>query len=258
MQTVNMMGARIKLLSDRIMVHFVEAIVKDRNSLIQVVTDEDKSVLCVVQYSQGQAQQHPQGAGASVPVPPSEVFPKLEQIFIFLHRPLHGVHIEECVDSEDGKLKQSTPFVQKIGNEICPRLFDYIFNECLSHSMPRGNRNMDKFNEAVQLTEKFQDLLMSLNFMPTDHSSLMDYFNNVNSLFANMKSQDVLRRAHELMTQDLQSSLQVSTEHPLGSLKDTRQILLGVKGSDTLIEFVKSCRDDAAVGGQRIPNCQIR
>lgn len=253
MYVVNMLAARIKLLCDRIMVHFVEAVVKDRNSLIQVVTDNDKSVLCVVQYSHGQP------SGREKLVPPCEVFPKLEQVFIFLHRPLSGVVVEDLRDSEDGRTKHPTPFVQLIGNEICPRLFDYIFNECLCHSMPHGNsKHTEKFNEAVQLTEKFQDLLMSMNFMPTDHSSLMDYFNNVNSLFANMKSQDVLRRAHELMTKDLQSSLQVSNDHPLGILKDTRKVPIGVKLTETLVEFVKSCRDDAAAGGQKIPTCQIR
>ena len=257
MQAVHMINVRIKMLCDRVMVHFVESIVKDRNTLIQVVSDDNNCMLCVVQYpSQGQGQAEAQHMGQLVP--PCEVFPKLEQIFIFLHRPLNEVTIEECIDSEDGTLKQSMAFVQKIGKEICPRLFDYIFNECLCHSMPRGNRNLDKFNEAITLTEKFQDLLMSLNFMPMDQSSLMDYFNNVNSLFANMKSQEVLRRAHELMTKDLQSSLQVSSEHPLGTLKDTRRIPIGINISDSLIEFVKSCRDDVAAGNQRIPTCQIR
>ncbi len=260
---MNMLHLRLKTLCDRVMTYFVESIVQERNTLIQVVTEECRSVLCVVQQPGP-----PGGAAAKQPaVPPSEIFPKLEQIFLFLHKPFSDISIYETVEGKADK--NPTSMVQKVGNCICKKLFDYIFNQSLSHTIPQGRRgDWDAFNEVVALTEKFQELLMSLDFMPTDQSSLMDYFNNVNSLFANMKSQEILRKAHKLLTGDLVTLVLVCTEYPLG--RENANALgaaaaappaaagFGHTGgvSPSLVEFVRSCRDE---GGHapRIPACRV-
>ena len=253
MYEMNMLHLRLKALCDRVMTYFVEGIVQDRNTLIQVVTEESRSVLCVVQCPQ------PAGAAAKLPiVPPAQIFPKLEQIFLFLHKPFCDVSIYEKVEGKADKT--STSMVQKVGKCICKRLFDYIFNQSLSQTIPQGRSgDWDAFHEVVALTEKFQELLMSLEFMPTDQSSLMDYFNNVNSLFANMKSQEILRRAHQLLTGDLMKLILVCTEHPLG--KDNHRGAAAEHGhtgglSPSLIEFVKSCKSDGGAA-PRIPACRI-
>ncbi len=252
MHEMNMLHTRLKLLCDRVMSYFVECIVQERNTLIQVVTEESHSVLCVVQCLQ-QA-----GAAKPVIVPPGEVFPKLEQVFLFLHKPFCEISLYESVE---GKSEQKTiPLVQKVGKCICKRLFDYIFNQSLSHAIPQGERgDWDSFNEVVSVTEKFQELLMSLDFMPTDQSSLMDYFNNVNSLFVNMKSQEILRTAHQILTGDLHTLTLVSTKHPVG--QDARQgaVSHGHTGglSPSLLDFINSCRAEGPPGRSVIPHCRI-
>ena len=247
MYEMNILHVRLKVLCDRIVMYFVECIIQERNTLIQVVTEENRSVLCVVQCPQ------PGGAAAKPPVvPPSEIFPKLEQIFLFLHKPFCEVSIYETVEGKADKTP--TSMVQKVGKCICKRLFDYIFNQSLSHTIPQGRRgDWDSFNEVVSLTEKFQELLMSLEFMPTDQSSLMDYFNNVNSLFANMKSQEILRKAHQILTGDLMTLVLVSTDYPLGRDPQRGAAAHGHTGglSPSLVEFVRSCRSDGGAASSR-------
>ena len=252
MYEMNILHMRLKVLCDRIMMYFVECIIQERNTLIQVVTEKNRSVLCVVQCPQ------PGGAAAKPPVvPPSEIFPKLEQIFLFLRKPFCDVSIYETVEGKADKTP--TSMVQKVGKCICKRLFDYIFNQSLSHTIPQGRRgDWDSFNEVVSLTEKFQELLMSLEFMPTDQSSLMDYFNNVNSLFANMKSQEILRKAHQILTGDLMTLVLVSTDYPLGRDPQRGAAAHGHTGelSPSLVEFVRSCRSDGGAA-PRVPACRI-
>ncbi len=263
MLDTNMLPSRLNVLCDRVMTYLIEATVIDSTSLIQMVTDTARSVLCVVQYPK---------SGHSGPhiTPADQVFPKLEQVFIFLHRPFVDVIIQENVKTKGQKVKaiedqipekHSTPLIRKFGTMICSRLYEYLFQECLCHSIPKDHANWDKFNDVVMLTEQFQDLLVALNFIPKEQSNLMDYFNNVNSHFANIKGQEILKRAHQLMTQDLANSVEVSTDWPLGKFvpaaKSPATPPSGVV-SPALELFVKSCRQEVGASSQKIPTCQIR
>jgi len=80
------------------------------------------------------------------------------------------------------------------------RLFECIYNECLSHAIPQnssGSDKWDKYNETVRLTERFQDMLSGLKLVSSNEMSLLDYLNNVNTLFANIKSQEISKHRIE-------------------------------------------------------------
>ena len=239
MYDVNMLDSRLKTLCERIVLYFIDPVVMDRNTLLQVIEETEKYI-CVVL--------NPTLAANRVAVPPSEVFMKLEQIFLFLHKPLHNIIVHET--EKDGKMHAIT-LVEKIGSMICKKLFECIYNQCLCHVIPKCSRQFDKFNEIVTLTENFQDLLTRLHFLSAEYSTLMDYLNNVNNLFANIKSQEMLKKAHEFMTQELLTSVEISSEHPLGMPGKGGKI-------HPQEQFVKECKERAGTANYKLPTCQIR
>ena len=80
MYDMNLLSNRLQVLSTRVMQHFVQAIVCDRNTLMQVVTEANRSILSVVQYPQTEkvSERGATTTNKSV-VPPAEMFQKLEQ-----------------------------------------------------------------------------------------------------------------------------------------------------------------------------------
>ena len=241
MYSVNMLESRIKMLCDKILAHFVEGVVTDRNTLLQVIDEIDKYILCVVL--------NPAGPNQRLLVPPAEAYQKLEEVFIFLHRPLHDIVVHEI--EHEGQDPVSVTLVEKIGEVIVKRLFEAIYNGCLSHAIPRsGTHSWDSFNELVTLTEQFQDMLCRHKFMAIEKACLMDYLNNVNNLFANIKSQEILKKAHEFMTQELLNSIVISAEHPLGNERGDE--------NRERTKFVKKCREEVGTSTLKLPTCQIR
>ena len=175
---------------------------------------------------------------------------------MFLHKPLSSIHINEAMPGQP-ELQHKVPLVKQFGEHISKGLFDCIFNDCLAHMIPSSNCNWEQFNQVVMLTERFQELLLSMNFVSTGDSTLMDYFNNVNTIFANAKSQTMLKQAHEFMTHDLLNSVQICTDFPLG--RDVRHRSHRSNGilSDQLLAFITKCRGESG-GNMKIPTCQIR
>ena len=245
MHEMNMLSTRLKVLCDRIIAHLVTPIIQNHETDIQIHTLSCKSLLQVVV----QVKENPQK------VAPVDMFPKLEQVLGFIHRPLKHIEVSEAKPDQTGTL--ATPVVKKLGCLLCKRLFDYMFSECLSQSIPKDNGNWEQFNAVVTATERFQDLLQSLNLLPPDQGSLMDYLNNVNALFANRRGEELLKRAHQIMMQDLRNSMEVCTEYPLGTQTASARSRVFVV-TDDLMTFVMSCRAAMAPGALKIPMCQIR
>ena len=81
MHDMNLLSNRLQLLSTRVMQHFVQAIVRDRNTLMQVVTEANRSILSVVQYPLSEKPTTEAATASShvTFVPPAEMFQKLEQ-----------------------------------------------------------------------------------------------------------------------------------------------------------------------------------
>lgn len=243
MLRANMLDSRVKTLSDYLMFYVIEGVVRDHSTLLQVIDEPDRCIICVVISPAGVGQ-------ARRIVPPSEAFLKLEQIFTCLHGVLSSVgfsHDEEKGAAVTGK---DLFLVKKLGRFLAKKLFEYVYDECLSLALPPNGTQFEKYNELVAQTEQFQEFLTRLNFLSGEDPSLIDYLNNVNSLFANNKSQEILKRAHELMLQDLFHTAQISSDHPVGILRGQEV--------PNLEEFVKSCKEKMGTANFKLPKCQIR
>lgn len=238
----NMLDSRVKTLCENLMSYVIENVVRDRSTVLQVTDEPDRCIICVVinPAAVGQPRQV---------VLPSEAFVKLEQIFSCLHGAL-----SEVVFSPAGKTIAEGVcdafLVKKIGKLITRKLFDCVYDECISLALPANGTQWEKYNELVAQAEHFQEFLARLGFLSIGDPSLIDYLNNVNSLFANNKSQEILKKAHELMLQELFHSVQISSDHPIGFPKSAEFLRME--------EFVKYCRMETGTTTYKLPKCQIR
>ena len=246
MSHVNMLPTRIRTFAERIMTHFVEPIVFNHTSLIQTVEEAELAVIHISSI--------PSPATNQIPVPPSEAFQKLQQILSFLHKMFAGITLHDT----DTK---SVPLIQKIGKLISDRLFDLVYDNCILPALPVSSCNpetLTSFGSIMADTEQFHSSLDQLGFLPQDgdeicgRESLMDRLNSANARFASIRSQELLHRARQLMQQELLQSVCVSMDLPVGD--DT-----SCEGrSRELDTFVKSCREQAAGTGLKLPTCHIR
>lgn len=237
----HILDLRMKLLSDNLMSYIVENVIRDCGTVLQVDDEPGRRVICVVINPAATGQQRQV-------VTPDEAFVKLERIFTCLHSALSGV----TVALSEGRMIPGNAcdgfLVKKLGKMVMKKLFECVYDECIALALPPNGTQWEKYNDLVAQTERFQDFLTRLGFLSSDDQSLIDYLNNVNSLFANNKSQEILKKAHELMLQDLHHSVQISGEHPIGIPRSEEFLKIE--------EFVKNCKTETDTK-YKPPKCQI-
>ena len=249
MSEVNLLTMRIRTFAERIVTHFVEPVVSNHTSLVQTVEEAEQAVVSISSI--------PSPATEQIPVPPSEAFQKLQQILSFLHKMFTGVTLHD----PDAK---PMPLLQKIGRLMSDRLFNLLYDNCILPAMPVSTGNPEtlmSFSSIMTDTEQFHNTLDELGLLPKFSAdgdelcgmeSLINRLNNANAKLASIRSQELLYRARQLMRQELQKSIRVSTDLPVGDVTSCEG------RSRELDVFVKSCREQAAGSGLKLPTCQIR
>lgn len=104
--------------------------------------------------------------------------------------------------------------------------------------------------EVVDLTETFQQRLRQLDFVHASDVTLMDLLNNASAVFANVHSQELMRRANECLMQELLQTTSVSVDHPIGTSLQQHY--------NDLEKFVQNCRKQLGRITMKLPACQVR
>ena len=249
MSRVNILAVRIRTLSERIMTHFVEPIVCNHTSLVHAVVEVEQAVIRINSI--------PSPAAERVPVPPSDAFQKLEQILSFLHKMLSGIMLPDTD-------RKSVPLIRKIGKLISSQLFDLVYDNCILPALPVGSSGPEMlllFNSVMAEVKQFHTALDQLGLLPKLSSdedaacgteSLINRLRNANAKFASVRAQELLHRAHQLMTQELLQSVRVSSDSPVGNDVSCEE------QSRTLDIFIKNCREQAVGSGLKLPTCHVR
>lgn len=197
MHKCNLLKKRLKTFSDKLHNYFIKPIVSD--STMKVLVEDEPSAMVLRLSSSGHRSSTPNAWS---------VLESLQTVFFFLHRPFRGCSVGQ------------EPLTQAFGDNICPLMFEELFNNCLRHLMPEKTCDWGTFDQIVAEAEKFQNTLNVLGFLKTNEEkgkkNLLDYFNNVSSLFVQARSQEVLRKVHQLLAQDMKKTVQVTADQPLG------------------------------------------
>lgn len=246
MSRVNMLPSRITTFAERIMSCFVEPVACNHTSLVQTVIEAEQAIICVSSI--------PSPTTNRILVSPHEAFQKLQQIFSFVHKMFAGITLH---DTE----RKSSPLIQQIGKIISGPLFDIVYDNCMLPALPLTGRNSEmltSFSSVMADTEQFHASLEQLGLLPVlsadegTMESLVDRLNNANAKFASIRAQELMHRARQLMMQELLDAVHVSADLPIGDD-------IPCEGrSRELDVFVRSCQEQVAGSGRKLPTCQIR
>ncbi|KAH9519532.1 Centromere/kinetochore protein zw10 [Bulinus truncatus] len=124
---------------------------------------------------------------------------------------------------EPNLLQTSKPVTKKtlmnlLGQELSSGILDLLKQTVLAKAIPLSAKDLAGFTAVISSTQLLQDELLQLGFLQPDNQSLMSHVQNINMLFANKKSQNILQRARELMMSNLFDSQAVSDNRLLGEL----------------------------------------
>lgn len=236
LEDLDLLNAQIESFCDLLLAHFIQKLVSNRGTLLQIVEESDRYMVHITTRSTER-----KVTATDVPM---EVFRKIEQVFHFLDRPMSKIRIRITAS------RQTMTLMERIGRVISKRLFDAIYTECLSQTLQKAGIQWVTYDQVAKATEMFQEAMAKLKLLPAEQAPLSEYLNTIGTHFGQVKSRELLKQAHDFVTSDLADFQQISVDHPLG--KPTK------KNSIEREEFVKQCKDRVRTANYKLPTCQIR
>ena len=181
------------------------------------------------------------------------VLSSLTGVFVAINEHLLGLELPN--DDSSG----AVPLMRKLGEIISADCLDLIIQNCLSKTIPSSARELDSYSDVIVQTETFRDNLVGLQFISAENTTLMDYVNNVNVLFASKQCQDAFENARSLLTSDIHSMVLIRHDDPLGDINAKGFGRIGSKKSlKTNEKDPLSCSTKLSTNTFKMPTCNIR
>ena len=204
---------KLKQFGARLLEHFVKPIVMANST--QKVPELKENTMgaakeLTIKYTRSKKSKKQEQTLVSI------VLSSIQSVFQFLHENLFTIQVQK----KKGGVKElaKVSLMTLLGDLIAEQLLELIINGCLAQSIPTSNKDLDGFLEVIDLTEILQKHLITVGVLPSTNTSLLEYVNNVNVLFANKKSQEILEKSRLLMTSEIHSMVRVTNKKPLGEL----------------------------------------
>lgn len=139
---------------------------------------------------------------------------QIEVLLNYLNANLLNIVLYKSEDENESDLILMEHFGRLNADEI----LNVLVQECLLHSIPSNNKDLEKFDEVVALVSWFQEKMLALSFIKDDNRILKNFIENVNVLFANKKCQEILEDARKLMMSEIHNTVVISHDKPLGDM----------------------------------------
>ena len=184
--------------------------------------------------------------------PLSTVFGNLIEVFTVINEHLLGLQLPGD-DNRSGPVS----LMRKLGEIVSVECLRVIVDDCLSKTIPSSTEELARYGDVVLQTEVFRDVLVKLHFVAAADTTLMDYVNDVNVLYATKQCEDALEAARSLLTADIHSMVLVEDSTPVGEIAVQGFGRSGVKKatSDTM---PLSCNAKLSGNTFKLPTCNIR
>lgn len=139
-----------------------------------------------------------------------ETFENINKVASFFTKNLVG----------DSETQQATlAYIRDITGDL---LTESVVKNVLSDTIPNDNEGLKKYSETINHVKDFQDVLVASNFIKSDDNKMFEYVSNVDNHFIIKKCKNYMKKAHELMKQDLDNIVEVgiprNTDNPLTEL----------------------------------------
>lgn len=184
---------------------------------------------------------------------PESALVKIESILHYLNTNLLGITLSKSEDENESDLT----LMEHFGHFNADEILNVVVQECLLHSIPSNNKDLEKFDEVVGLVRQFQDKLLAMSFIKENNRILKNFIENVNVLFANKKCQEILEDARNLMKSEIHHTVIISNDKPLGDI---------ATATDTDAPSAKKARKLEMLANEtqlsdntfRLPTCHVR
>lgn len=235
---------KLRVFGQRFLRHMVAAIVVGGKVAVKVNTSNDQKpsvVITVVKPGQDVSN-----------VTLLSVLTSLTGVFTAISEHLLGLELPGCDSSG------TVPLMRKLGEIISVDCLDLIIQNCLSKTIPSSARELDSYGDVIMQTETFRDTLVSLQFISVENTTLMDYVNNVNVLFASKQCQDALEMARSLLVSDIHNMVLIRHDTPLGQSNVKGFGRSGTKKSVKMnANEPLSCNTKLSANTFTLPTCNI-
>ncbi|OWF53385.1 centromere/kinetochore protein zw10 homolog [Mizuhopecten yessoensis] len=240
MEKLDILDSKMKSFGERLVLHIAQPCISHCKTVLKDSSTGQSKTLTVKCCEEN----------SDKPPSPVEVFSKITQIFKWLN----DCFLHIVIDDEGSG--QSQVLMERLGGMVAHQVLDLIVKQCLTHAIPTSNKQMEGFQNDISATEVFSQKLTEMKFIPPNETTLTDFVQNVNVLFANKKCQEILEKARNLMTSDMHNSVPVSDDKPLGELPplEVRHDVPSGKKSRKL-DLAGECR--LSDNTFKLPSCHI-
>ncbi|KAK3591551.1 hypothetical protein CHS0354_041595 [Potamilus streckersoni] len=198
MNKLDILNEKLKRFGEQLLDHMLRPMITRADCKNQVSVTEQAKVFSI---------SYKNCSNPSPPSPP-DMFSRLYQSLLLLQENLF------CVKIDDGE----ETLLERLGEIVAGELLEMTVKECLIPAIPTSTKELEKFGEVIQLTKDTHKELLELHFIKDSNTTLLDYVQNVNVLFANKKCQGILEEARKLMTSEIHNTMLVTNDKPLGDL----------------------------------------
>ncbi|WAR01953.1 ZW10-like protein [Mya arenaria] len=240
MEKVNVLEEKMKKFGEWLFTHMIKSIVTENRC--EVSTSENAAGFVLTLEIRPVED-------TGVPVLPQQVFALMDKILRFLNQ--NVLHV--VIGSAASENENPTTLMSILGGHLANKTLDLIVKECLIKAIPGSNKNIEELDKVIIITNEVQKKLIEMNFIESDNAILPDFVQNVNTLFANKKCQELLEMARKLMTTEVHNTVRVSHEKPLGVLPP---LVDGAGGKKARKEEL-AAESPLSVNTFRLPACHI-
>lgn len=153
---------------------------------------------------------------SSAPLP-QKAMEKIQLVMIFLYDQLLHVPVKRCEGDGSGEGDEAPQSQETmmglLGKVVGNDVLELIVKDCLASSIPSGAAEFESFSDnTVEIINQFEGQLRKLGFIQETNTVLSSFVNDVDLLFANKKTQEILQKARVLMTSEIHNSVKVGSD----------------------------------------------
>ncbi|KAK0089817.1 hypothetical protein PV325_005124 [Microctonus aethiopoides] len=135
------------------------------------------------------------------------VLHNLQMLFQFLHQHFN-------VDIED------KTFIYELNEYLWKSLSDELLENCVSEIIPRSSIELQNFKSIESDIQQFENYLLEIGFIRESEGIFTNYVKNVDKLYVDKLSLNLLMQASELMKKDLNDSFKYESENNIKDFQD--------------------------------------
>lgn len=200
--------------ASQVMAQFVDTLLSDGDTLydIEIQSDSSSGSLKVVKVTSGEM--NAMAKLQSFTLMMEMLYENLLNITIADAKPGNGSLRDAA--SAAGRVQdevmssRSVKLMSMFADECSSTCLEALITRCLSSAIPSHRSDLAQFSQVAAAVEDLHQKLVEFGFIEDDNKALLDYVKNVDVLFANKRSVELLDEARTIIKSNVHNIVQVT------------------------------------------------